>query len=217
MNGPYYRDESVTLWHGDCREVLPTLGEFDAAVTDPPYGVNVDYGAAFDDSPEYVETLVRDVLPIIRRQCKVVAVTPGTVNLWRYPATPSVLCWVHTVNVANAKNPRVRLAGPRRSWQPVLVYGDRYAILRSDLYAGVTISNDGAHPCPKPTAFANWLVGRITDAGQSLLDPFAGSGVFLRAAKDAGRTAVGIELSERYCEVIAKRLSQDCLDFGESA
>jgi site-specific DNA-methyltransferase (adenine-specific) len=215
---PYYADDFVTLYHGDCREILPLLAPVDAVFADPPYGVKVDYDGIFDDTPEYVEGLVDDVLPLLRQLAPIVAVTPGTVNLWRWPATPSVLAWVHTTNYAAArKNPIARLM-PQRSWQPVLVYGDRWAILRTDLYAAATVRDNAGHPCPKPMHFARWIVQRITAGpGATVLDPFAGSGTTLRAAKDTGRRAIGIELNERYCEMTANRLAQDVFDFGESS
>ena len=68
------------------------------------------------------------------------------------------------------------------------------------------------HPSPKPLRLMRWLVKSI-DAG-TILDPFMGSGTTLRAAKDLGRKAIGVELSERYCEIAAKRLAQEVLPFG---
>jgi site-specific DNA-methyltransferase (adenine-specific) len=213
---PYYQDDAVTIYHGDCREVLPSISwaGVDAVFADPPYGVGIEYGST-DDTPEYVDELVLEVLPVLRSMSPIVAVTPGTVNLWRYPATPSVLAWVHTINLSNSrKNPIARLM-PQRSWQPVLVYGDRWAILRTDLYAAPTVRDLADHPCPKPMHFASWIVRRITeDEGDLILDPFMGSGTTLRAAKDLGRKAIGIEIEERYCEIAAKRMGQEVLDFG---
>lgn len=76
------------------------------------------------------------------------------------------------------------------------------------------------HPSPKPLDVTRWLLDRLPGyrlSGRGVLDPFAGSGTTLRAAKDDGRRAVGIEREERYCEVIAKRMAQEVLDFGEIA
>jgi site-specific DNA-methyltransferase (adenine-specific) len=214
---PYYDEGGITIYHGDCREVLPTLGKVDAVFADPPYGVDIEYGESFDDTPEYVDQLVLEVLPTLRSMARIVAVTPGTVNIWRYPPTPSVLAWAHTVNVSDRrKNPVARLM-KQRSWQPILVYGDRFAVLRADLYAAPTVRDTANHPCPKPMHFARWIVQRISDGSETVLDPFMGSGTTLRAAKDLGRRAIGIEIEEKYCEIAATRLGQGVLDFGGAA
>ena len=70
------------------------------------------------------------------------------------------------------------------------------------------------HPSPKPLALLRYLVSKVTQPGETILDPFAGSGTTGRAAKDLGRKAVLIEREERYCEIAAKRMAQEVLDFG---
>jgi DNA modification methylase len=68
------------------------------------------------------------------------------------------------------------------------------------------------HPSPKPLNVMRWILGCLP--GETVLDPFMGSGTTLRAAKDLGRRAIGIEIEERYCEIAAKRLAQEVFDFG---
>ena len=68
------------------------------------------------------------------------------------------------------------------------------------------------HPTPKPELLMADLVMQFTDAGDTILDPFMGSGTTLVAAKRLGRKAIGIELEEKYCEIAAKRLSQGALN-----
>ena len=71
------------------------------------------------------------------------------------------------------------------------------------------------HPTQKPLAVIKWAIAQAPDDVRSVFDPYMGSGTTLRAAKDMGLTAVGIEREERYCEIAAKRLSQEVLDFQE--
>jgi site-specific DNA-methyltransferase (adenine-specific) len=71
------------------------------------------------------------------------------------------------------------------------------------------------HPCPKPVTFMRWVVERCTASADTVLDPFMGSGTTLRAAKDLGRRAIGIEIEERYCEIAARRLAQEVLPLVE--
>jgi len=70
------------------------------------------------------------------------------------------------------------------------------------------------HPCPKPIRWVTWLTSMVSQEGETVLDPFMGSGTTLRAARDLGRKAIGIEIEERYCEIAARRLDQAVLDFG---
>ncbi len=216
---PYYEDDFVTIYHGDCREVLPQVTA-DVVVTDPPYGVGVDYDG-HDDTTEALEALIGDVWPLMELFHRVV-VTPGVVNMHRWPPPRWVLAWVNSSSTGR---------GPWgfSTWQPVMVYGpDPYLSrglgCRPD--AAMVTTGGGslvqqlaanAHPCPKPLKFLQWLLVRTCTADEVIVDPFMGSGTTLRAAKDLGRKVIGIDQSERYCEIAAKRMAQEVLDFGGAA
>ena len=77
---PYYDDGQITIYHGDCREILPTLEPVDLVLTDPPYGVHVDYGA-FQDTPENLKSLISETWPLIRASGAVVLATTGVKHL----------------------------------------------------------------------------------------------------------------------------------------
>jgi hypothetical protein len=200
---PYYEDESVTLYHGDCREVLPSLTEsVDVILTDPPYGAGV---AAWDATwPPWIEEVA--VAPTV-------ALLPGVMNLGKLGQTFGGLPY------------RWTLAGllptPARSpfglchWNPCVVYADPAVSLMkksADARRIPVFKNQPSwHPSPKSLSLMRWLVGVLPSG--VVCDPFAGSGTTLLAARDSGVPAIGIEMDERYCELIAGRLAQGDL-FG---
>lgn len=188
----YYENDSVRLYQGDCREVLPTLGAVDHVITDPPYGVGfADWDA---EIPDFWW------LDWSRANAKVVAFTCGVTHMWRYPAPDWPLCWARPASVQHNG------LGGFNHWEPVLIYGRPKLMV--DL---ITLPHPGnaagnPHPCPKPLGLYRQLVSLFTDPGETILDPFMGSGTTLVAAYQLGRKAVGIELEEKWCEVAVKRL-----------
>lgn len=144
-------------------------------------------------------------------------------DLSRWTATSDMAGWwlsdlPHRAQVPNVENWQAitRNCSPPNDLAPY-VYADdpcRKGVDSASFVVGdVPMEN---HPSPKPLNVTTWLLGRLPGyriRGRGVLDPFAGSGTTLRAAKDEGRRAVGIEINERYCEDIAQRLAQDVLGF----
>lgn len=211
---PYYQDDHVTIYHGDCREVLPGLAA-DVVLTDPPYGIGLEYDGQFSDDDAYLTEVVAAAMPLMLEAAPVVALTCGIDNWWRYPAPKWVLCWY----MANACSSTGRWGF--NQWQPVLVYGtDPYLKRGMGRRPDVIITaapNSGVdkrlgHPCPKPTQAWSKVLQRLSPSeGDVILDPFMGSGTTLYCAKYSGRKAIGIEISERYCEIAARRMGQEVL------
>jgi site-specific DNA-methyltransferase (adenine-specific) len=222
---PYYQDDAVTIYHGDCREILPL--EADLLLTDPPYGeVNRASGGlrSLDKGVADTKTLENDELAAL---------------LVEVPAT-SVYIWCGTEQVSDLRRVFVdagfttRLAIWEKS-NPSPMNGEHLWL--SGLEACVFARRSGAafnehcrnpiwrgssapaneHTTPKPLWLMKRLVAASSDPGQTVLDPFMGSGTTLRAAKDLGRKAIGIELEERYCENAAERCAQEVLDLGAAA
>jgi len=203
---PYYQDSAVTIYHGDCREIVPTLGRFDLLLTDPPYGVGMDYGSIDDN-----ESLIRDVVvPVVEmciRLCSRAVITPGTRYAWLYPMPTDMGCAYFPAGAGFAR------------WgfccaQPMLYYGrdvDPPNRKRPNSLSVTSASDQVNHPCPKPMQWVSWMVNRASVECETILDPFAGSGTTGRAAKDLGRKAVLIEREERYCEIAARRMAQEVL------
>ena len=213
---PYYEHGGITIYHGDCREVLPTLAA-DVVLTDLPYGIGLDYGSEFEDTQEYLDDLIAEALPLMLAAAPVVAFTCGIVNVWKYPKPRWMLCW----NQSNATSATGYWGFTQ--WQPILVYGtDPYLRRgrgrRPDVVTTAAPVNGRdktlaqKHPCPKP--YESWvpiLIRVSPDETDVVLDPFMGSGTTLVAAKYSGRRAIGIDIDERFCEIAALRLGQEVL------
>lgn len=207
---PYYDSGGILIYHGDCRNVLPSITA-DCFVTDPPFGVGLSY-ASYDDTEQNVLTIaVPTVAGMVDRGWRG-AVIPGTRCLQLYP---------RAAEIGGVYLPR---GAGRSSWgfsclMPVLYYGRDPFLANGEggrpnsMWAQAT-SDKSEHPCPKPQRVISWLVARVSRPGECIADPFMGSGTTLRAAKDLGLRAVGIEIEERYCEIAARRLDQEVLPFA---
>lgn len=203
---PYYEHAGITIYHGDCRNVLPLLGEYDLVFADPPYGVGLNY-LSHDDSQLIDLQWFRQC----RQVSPVVIVTPGYLNLYRYPAADYVLIRFDRT----AQSPG-RISWMNK-WEPILVYGKPKGKLAWDVIETAAHCERAAyqldHPCPKPVRLLDTILAGFEST--LVVDPFCGTGTTLRAAKDIGRPAIGIEIEERYCEIAAKRLAQEVLPLGD--
>jgi DNA modification methylase len=207
---PYYDDGVVTIYHGDCREVLEWLSA-NVLVTDPPYGIAYDSGrdGALPRSIDGDEdTSLRDWA--LERWGDRPALVFGT---WRRPrpaATRMNLVW-------DTKG-ALGMGALDLPWKPahqeVYVLGRGFTGRRTTdvlTYAPVQsmAANGRVHPHEKPVDLMRALIGKCPPG--VVADPFCGSGPTLRAAKDLGRRAVGVETKERYCEMAARRMGQEVL------
>lgn len=213
---PYYDEDGITIYHGDCREILPHLPKVDLVLTDPPYGVELgsrlNNGRTREPYTQFTDTdeAMRGILDIISMILSIntrVVITPGVKNLLRYPHPSHIGSFYYPA--ASGCN-----AWGFSCWQPILFYGkDPYGGKgsRPDSYQSTEPAEQNGHPCPKPYGQWSWLVARCSLEGETILDPFMGSGTTLRAAKDLGRKAIGIDIEEKYCEIAVKRLAQGVL------
>jgi DNA modification methylase len=226
---PYYADDAVTLYLGDCREVLPTLVGVDAIVTDPPYNVRAedialdgrapmkrDFGAW--DEGWSASGFLTLALPSVRVGGSVLAFTSDRL-LSEFRShdgfTPRGTVVWEKLNPAPHPRPAyvsatewivwLQKPGKAATWN-----GNGYTvnILRYAVCAGLERTD---HPTQKPEGLMCELISRHTNGYDVVLDPFAGSGTTLAAAKRLGRKAIGIELNEAYCEIAANRLRQGSL------
>lgn len=199
----------ATLYLGDCRAILPTLAKVDAIVTDPPYGVDF---AEWDDE-------IPDWLPVARTVADRVAFTTAPTTMWDYPRADWVCAW------ARPGSPARTAQGGFNHWTPILVYGAKFP---TDMLYLPPVANlkcreyppGYLHPSPKPQGVMRWMVAACTDKGETVCDPFMGSGTTGAACVDLGRRFIGVEQNERYFELACRRIEdaqrQGSL-FGEAA
>ena len=214
---PYFQRDGITLYHGDCREILPSLPKVDLVLTDPPYGIGEarkdfasrsnaaiqrDYGkSAWDDAPPSVGTIGMVVGSGDQ------AILWGG-NFFHLPPSPCWLVWDkdRTGDFADCELAWTNLSRAVRKirfrWNGMI-----------QEHAGAD-KEPRFHPTQKPVPVMKWAI-ELADDPETILDPFAGSGTTLRAAMDLGRKAIGIEISEKYCEIAARRLEQRNLQFQE--
>jgi site-specific DNA-methyltransferase (adenine-specific) len=208
---PYYDQDGITIYHGDCREVLPQLEPIELIATDPPYNLGRQYGTGTDDNRSSADfaAWVREWMPEILRLGSTILLTPGIANLGLYlQYEPKwILAWHKPFGVS-------RTPIGFNNWEPVLMWGKWWRKHYGDYICAPLVLSDralGGHSSPKPLSLMHTLIERNSEDGL-VLDPFMGSGTTLRAAKDLGRRAIGIEIEERYCELAANRLAQGVLD-----
>ena len=216
----YYQDDWVTIYHGDCLEVTEWLGA-DVMITDPPYGVGfsgkrhkektVSTGGyeSYEDSSENHANVVVPAIEKFVKTGKRAMMTPGETNLFRFPEPTHVGAIYYPAG--NGSN-----SWGFSCWQPIFYYGKDPFLSdglgrRPDSLSSSHTSPKLGHPCPKPLEVMEWFVNRCSRTGETIADPFAGSGSTLVAAKSLGRRAIGVEIEEKYCEIAAKRCTQDYL------
>lgn len=205
---PYYQDDLVTLYHGDCREIVPLLGKFDLLLTDPPYGIGKDgqtqstggHGGrkaydfmGWDGNRPDLETF-----SMLYEVCEKHIIWGGNYFADLLPAGGGWLVW--------DKGQRINQSDGE------LAYTSMDCALRIFTLNRVALMQDGAqHPTQKPERLITWCIERAGEGAQTILDPFAGSGTTGRAAKMLGKKCTMIEREEKYCKIIKERMAQEFL------
>ena len=223
---PYYEQSGVTIYHGDCRDVIEDFGHFgerpfDLLLTDPPYGIGVaktgqvgpgrrtksngyavldatDFGAVTWDGDTCA-----DALPKLRALSKYQIVFGGN-----YYELPPSRCWL----VWDKANEGTDFADCELAWTNLDRAVRKLTFRWNGMLQGAGVPKEQRlHPTMKPEPVMRWALMQAPQEVNTVFDPFMGSGTTLVAAKRIGRQAVGIEREERYCEIAAKRLSQEAL------
>lgn len=253
----YYQDDYVTLYHGDCLEVMPTIaaGSVDMVLADPPYGSTKNAWDSIIDLPvmwEGINSATKNNAAIALTAQAPFDKILGTSNLrnlryeWIWEKTQAtghlnakrapmkahenILVFYSSLPTYNPQKTtghkrKVSTAEHKRNSNFSDSYGthnhadydstERYP--RSVLKFSTDKQKSKLHPTQKPVALMEYLIRTYTNPGESVLDHCAGSGTTLIAASRQGRRSVGIELDERYCEIIANRCAQEVFNFESVA
>jgi hypothetical protein len=232
----YYEQDGITIFHADCRDVLPTIEAVDHVITDPPFeaeahtlarrvrsggGVDVLHipFAAIDQDTRLLcgSEIGRIAQRWVLTFCQIEAAMTWRSAYERSGLTYKRSCvWVKPDGAPQFTGDR-----PGMGFETIVaMHRTTPSAWNGGGRRGVFTHNVGTHPdhpTQKPIALMRELVALFTNENDLILDPFMGSGTTLRAAKDLGRRAIGIELDERYCEIAARRLQQQVLDLEWTA
>jgi site-specific DNA-methyltransferase (adenine-specific)/modification methylase len=208
---PYYQDSAVTIFLGDCREIVPTLGHFDLLLCDPPYGIGYSHGGVGGCAAKSTDfggvTVYGDDAPFNPLEWLVfpmVILWGGNHFASQLPDSKAWLVWDKRDGMKSNDQSDCEMAWSniggtarlhRQAWNGMITTGEQRGKSR-------------VHPTQKPVELMTWCISLAGDV-QTILDPFAGSCTTARAAKDLGRKCVCIEREERYCEIGAKRMAQE--------
>jgi DNA modification methylase len=173
-------------------------------LTDPPYGIGEGYDN-LSDTPKALDELILRFLPLARQNSRVVLLTPGNSNQWRYPPPDWTLAWFIPAGIGRSQ-------WGFSCWQPILAFGkDPFLATGNGCHPDALVMTEPAenslgHPCPKPVNVWKWIMERgSVKRGDVVYDPFSGAGTTIIAAEMTGRACHAIELSPAYVDVAVRR------------
>jgi DNA modification methylase len=218
---PYYEEPGITIYCGDCMEILPQLEPVDLVLTDPPYGIKRDKGFCgsvglrglgslanrrrFEDDDWDAARPEKAVFDSLLSLAPLAIIFGGNFFADILPQSKHWIVW-------DKLNTMPSFADCELIW----TNSPRTSIKKKTFEYNGLVGKEKwrAHPTQKPLALLCSLVKDYSKMGDTILDPFMGSGTTLRAAKDLGRKAIGIEIEEKYCAIAVERLRQEVLNFS---
>jgi len=211
---PYYDEGGITIYHGDCRDILPLLPKVDLVLTDPPYGIgykshlphNINYELITGDESEFDPSFLLNFPKVI---------------LWganNYCQNLPIGCWiVWDKRLSEAADKMMgspfELAWSSKRTQFKIIRLLHGGAKNADSPNGDASGQPRLHPTQKPVKLMNLCIGFAMNV-DTILDPFMGAGSTLRAAKDLGRHCIGIEIEEKYCAIAVEIFRQEVLNFA---
>lgn len=198
----------------DCRDAIELLSG-DCFLTDTPYGVEGGRGGqarehgkaayvtdGWEDTPEMISSVAVPVITKLAAICQRGALTPGIRCMNLYPRPADIGCfWT----------PAAAGRGPWgfTTFNPILYYGKDYRAGKGPTPTGKQVTEraqKNGHPCPKPLEAWKWLLEKVSQEGETVIDPFMGSGTTLVACQQLGRNGIGVEICEEYFEIACQQV-----------
>jgi site-specific DNA-methyltransferase (adenine-specific) len=222
MSRPYFSEDGVTIYHGDCREVLPTLEPCGFIATDPPYRFEAE-GGGIHSQRDYTRKLdalsccefePKEALDLLKPKNAIFFCNKPLITEYINWAMAHGLNWdLHVMFKPNPTPAYNKHHLPDAEYVIVIREQGQFWSMGAnfDSYRKVfpfQEPNPRSHPAEKPVSAISRYLSVLADPEAVTLDPFMGSGTTLVAAKNLGRKAIGIEVEEKYCEIAATRLSQ---------
>jgi len=225
---PYYQEKWVTIYNGDCREILPQLDvKVDLVLTDPPYNIGANYSGNSSDSKDDYWEWFKDIITLCRAKSEIVIFT-HKVQALRYIIDWD---WVGIWNKPYSSGTRMGNSNIVPHYEPIFMYGIHKLGVHSKYTSDVFTQNPSGqgqvggyhgrevakvavegHRFTKPNELITTLIELY--GNDLILDPFLGSGTTCYCAKKLNRYSIGIEIVEKYCEIAAKRCSQEVMELG---
>lgn len=223
MNNPVIIG-NATLYLGDSRFIVPSLQTPCAVITDPPYGVGIKYGEAYDDSRKDYWDWLKGAIGTFKENLSTVIFTHRVTALKHFTDWD----WVGVWNKPGAFGARLGNSCVLPHWEPIFMYGIHSAGVKTEYTADVFTFNPQPakanitgigrekwqnseltdHPCPKPTALYDQLVKAFAQQTDTVCDPFMGSGTTAISAMNLGKKFIGIEIEPRYFDAACERIEQ---------
>lgn len=208
---PYYEEPGIVIYHADCREVLPYLPPVDLVLTDPPYGLDWNpTGFRQNVKTDWQSAGRWDVRPdtAIIQQIKTIGrewiVWGGNYLAKDLGDCKSPFVWDKQTGANTFADGEMAFTSLKTG--TLRIYRHQWCGVFKDSERGIR----SHHPTQKPIALMKWCIQQTKEIA-TILDPFMGSGTTLRAAKDLGLSAIGIEIEEKYCAIAVERLRQEVL------
>ena len=207
--------QNYELILGNCLDVLPALNtnrESTVVITDPPYGIGLNY-STYDDTLDNWKKMFTALIPELKRVASMIIMPSCQIRMMEfiYRTHPPdwLICWYkgspgHSAYVGF------------NDWEPLLVYGKRQGVQMHDYLKQTNTEQMGnhGHPCPKPVAWARWLIDRASRPGDTIIDPFVGSGTTGVAALMAKRNFIGIDIDANYISIAQTRIKNIAGNFA---